>query len=207
MNSESELDRWRSAWTSGVRAEVPAPFDLTAAHRRQERRLRIHYILNMVVAVALIVFAALVLRCNPRAEVLVWAVVVWLTTLGSTAFYIWNWRALWRTAAKSVRDYADVCETRCIATLRAVRFGYAFLALQFAIAAPWLTWDFARGQIFAARYAFCLVLLGTLTVGFIVWFRRSLQRALLELTQIKEFLRALCDDDENASESVSHGSE
>ena len=99
-----------------------------------------------------------------------------------------------------------MCETRCIATLRAVRFGYAFLALQFAIAAPWLTWDFARRQIFAARYAFCLVLLGTLTVAFIIWFRRSRQRVLLELTQIKEFRRALCDDDENTSGSLSRGS-
>jgi hypothetical protein len=195
MNSESELDRWRSAWTSGAQMEVPAPFDLTAAHRRQESRLRIHYVLNIVVAVALIAFASLVFRGNPRAEVLLWAVVVWLTTLGSTVFYVWNWRALWRTATKSVLDYADVCETRCIATLRAVRFGNAFLALQFAIAAPWLTWDFAHRQILAGRYAFCLALLGTLTVAFIISFRRSRQRALLELTQIKEFRRALCDDD------------
>jgi hypothetical protein len=195
MNSESELDRWRSAWTTGAHVEVAAPFDLSAAHRRQERRLRIHYILNVVVAIVLIVFAALVLRRNPRAEVLAWAVVVWLTTLGSTAFYVWNWRALWRTTAKSVLDYADMCETRCTATLRAVHFGYAFLALQFAIAAPWLTWDFAHRQILAVRYAFCLALLGTLTVAFIIWFRRSRQRALLELTQIKEFRRALCDDD------------
>jgi len=201
MNSESELDRWRSAWTSGARVEVPAPFDLSAAHRRQERRLRLHYFLNMVVAVALIVFAAFVLRGNPRAEVLVWAVVVWLTTLGSTGFYVWNWRALWRTAAKSVLEYADVCEKRCIATLRAVRFGYAFLALQFAIAAPWLTWDFARRQIPAARYVSCLVLLGTLTAAFIFWFRRSRQRAQLELTQIEEFRRGLSDDSENASGS------
>jgi hypothetical protein len=104
-----------------------------------------------------------------------------------------------------VLNYADVCETRCIATLR-VRFGYALLALQFAIAAAWLTWDLARGQILAVRYAFCLVLLGTLTLAFIIWFRRSRQRALLELTQIKEFRRPLCDDDENAPGSLSHGS-
>jgi hypothetical protein len=69
------------------------------------------------------------------------------------------------------------------------------LRLQFAIAAPWLTWDFARGEILSVRYTFCLALLGALTVAFIIWFRRSRQRALLELNQIKEFRRALCDDD------------
>ena len=42
----------------------------------------------MVVAVALTLFAAVVLRSSPRVEVLVWTVVVWLTTLGSTVFYI-----------------------------------------------------------------------------------------------------------------------
>ena len=47
-----------------------------------------------------------------------------------------------KVAGRSVRDYADIYERRSLATLRAMRFGYWFLALQLTIAVPCLTVDF-----------------------------------------------------------------
>jgi hypothetical protein len=196
MNPESEFDQWRRAWTER-QVDSPAASGLAATHRRQERRLRIRYVLNLLAAAILILFAALVLRGNFRAETIAWASVVWLTTLGSTAFYVWNWRSLWRTAGKSVRDHADVCEARCLDTLRAVRFGYGFLAVQFAIAAPWLTWDFWRGEITAGRYGLRIGLLVALSAVFILWFRASRRDTVEELTRIREFRRELGDEDAN----------
>jgi len=188
MAADSELDLWRSAWTAAVAVESPAPFDVRAAGLRQERRLRIRYLLNLAVAAALAALPLWVLRDNWRVEAVVWAAVVWITTLIATAFEIWNWRTLWRTAAHSVTEYAGVYEARCHATLRAVRFGYAFLALQLAISLPWLTLDLVRGEMTAARYIAAVIVLGTFTAIFILWFRVSRRRALAELAQVKDFL-------------------
>jgi hypothetical protein len=103
---------------------------------------------------------------------------------------------LWKTAGESVLDYADVYEKRCIATLRSVRFGYAFLALQLAIAVPWLTWDFTRREISPARYAFSMGVLAALTVAFMGWFRRSRRRAVRELIEVTEFRRGFHENGE-----------
>src|SRR5262249_28427425 len=86
---------------------------------------------------------------------------------GATTFYIWNWRTLWQTAARSVTEFADRYEQRCLAKLRMVRFGYALLALQTSISVSWLAWDFARHEIPAARFAFATGLLALLIAGFI----------------------------------------
>ncbi len=178
MSNEPELEQWRTVWTSAAPGEMS-----------QVRRYRRGYIANLLFAALLIVFAALVLLANSRPEVFAWAVVVWLTTIGATAFYIWNWRELWRSAGQSVQDYASACEHRCRAALRAVRFGYLFLALQVTIAVPWLTYDFVQGEISPARYAIKIVCVAVLIAAFIAWFGRSRRRALDELARISEFLR------------------
>jgi hypothetical protein len=191
MNPEPELEAWRQAWRTPVQTNRPAAFDVRRAHRRQERRLRLHYLLNMVTAIAFVALVVWVLRTNFSYEAIVWSIVVVLTTAGATAFQIWNWRKLWKTAAYSVTDYANVYEHRCRSTLRMVRFGYGLLALQSAISVPWFTWDFVRHEIPAVRFALAMGLLAALAAGFIVWFRKSRRDALRELAQVAEFRREM----------------
>jgi hypothetical protein len=135
-----------------------------------------------------------ILRDHFDAEALAWSAVVWLTTLGVTMFQIRNWRGIWRTSARPVADYAAIYQARCLATLRAVRFGYAFLALQVAIAVPWLTWDFLRGSISGSRYALAMAILAALTIAFLFWFRASRRRARRESAEVKEYLSCATSD-------------
>jgi hypothetical protein len=189
MNPETDLDAWREAWRKQV-TESPESFDVRRA-QRQERQLRRQYLLNIATAIGFVVLAVWMLRTNFSYETAVWSVVVVLTTAGATAFQIWNWRTLWKTAGRSVSDYADLYEQRCLATLRMVRFGYGLLVLQSTISVPWLTWDFVRHEIPAARFALAMGLLALLAAGFIIWFRKSRRRALRELARVAEFRREL----------------
>jgi hypothetical protein len=54
-----------------------------------------------------------------------------------------------------------------------LRFGYAFLAIQLCISAPWLTWAWIRHDIAPARYAFGMGLLLALSAAFVVSVCRS----------------------------------
>lgn len=186
MTNQPDFDLWRSAWTSTAPS---AAFDIRAAYRKQERRLRARYVGNILAAMVLVAFAAWVLATNPGAEELAWAMVVWLTTLAATAFHVWNWRVLWQTAGATVEDYARICERRCNATLRAVRFGWAFLAVQTTIAASWLTWDVHTGAATATRYGVAMATLAALDAVFAISFTATRRRATQELREIHAFQR------------------
>lgn len=195
---ESELQQWRAAWNAPGQTMLTPAFDFHAEYRRQQRGLRFRYLFGIGFAVALIAYAIVVLRGDFRLEVLAWAIVVWITTVGVTAFSMWNWRGLWRASACSIREYADIYEQRSLATLRAIRFGYWFLALQLSISVPWLTWDFGRAQISSTRYGLAMGSLALLTAAFLFWFPRSRRRASLELSRVQETMRMLvtCDSQE-----------
>ena len=192
MSPEQELEIWRAAWRSAKPA-APLQSEFLAAHRRQERRVRAGYILNLVAAVLLILLAVFVVRNDFGPESVLWAAVVVLSTAAATAFHIRNWRPLWGTGGCSVTEFADIYEKRCMAALRAARFAGRLLVVQVAISAPWLTWDWTRGSIPPSRYAFAMGLLSALSLFFILQVRRSRGRALAELRQVDEFRRSLRD--------------
>jgi hypothetical protein len=75
-----------------------------------------------------------------------------------------------------------------------MRFGYWLLALQVAIAAPWLTWDFGRHQMSTTRYAVGLEVLALLVVAFVAWFARTRRRPLKKIIQIEEFRSSLYNE-------------
>lgn len=191
MNNNVELEAWRASWRSVADDKPAAGFDLRLEARRHERRLRTQYILGLGFAVALFAFAAYVLQRNSTAETLAWAIVVWLTTFLATAFSIWNWRILWNAVAQSTAEYVSAYRARCMATLRAVRFGYGLLVCQLAITVPWLTWDHYRsgesGRFGAGAYAFSMGLLAVLTATYLYAFGRSRRCAVRELAQLEEF--------------------
>jgi hypothetical protein len=194
VNTESELEVWRTAWKKPAPAEAQSVHSFRAQHHRQQRRLRLRYSFSLAFAVILVAYAAIVLHNDFRAEVFAWALVVWITTLGATGFSVWNSSGLWKESASSVCEYADVYEKRSLATLRAMRFGFWFLALQLSIAVPWLTWDFVRHQSSLQRYATGLGLLALISISFAAWFRRSRRSALRELELVGGFRRGLCDE-------------
>jgi hypothetical protein len=106
---------------------------------------------------------------------------------------------LWNATSASTSEFAALYERRCLATLRAVRFGYAFLALQLAITVPWLSWDFYRGgtsgDFGLVPYLRSMIIVLCLSAAFVFSFVRTRRLTMKQLEQLREF-----QDDEPVEE-------
>ena len=117
-------------------------------------------------------------------------VIVWVLTISASAFSIWNWQALWRASAQSVAGYMALYRARAQATLRAVKFGWAFLVFQLLIVVPWLTYDLLQHRMPQVRYGFAMLLLALLSFIYVRVFLRQRRKALEEIQLVDgEFAR------------------
>jgi cation transport ATPase len=184
MTDDIELNDWRSEWQAQAAASEDSPADLRLAAVKQQRRLRAAHVGELLAAVIFLSFSAAVAWRNPALERWLWAGVVWMTTLAVTAFSVWNWTILWKANVKSVSEFALDYQKRCLASLRAARFGMRFLVVQNAITVPWLTWGYFRHRITDVRFAAAMALLAALSLGFFLLFTRSRGKALQELERL-----------------------
>jgi cation transport ATPase len=183
--TDLEMNQWREQWLAQPSAPTKPLSEIRNAAIRQQRRLRASHIGALLTAAALLVFGGVMASKNPSLESWLWAAAVWSTTLAATAFSIWNWQGLWKANVQSVADFERDYETRCLASLRAVRVGMAFLVVQTAIAFPWLAWDYLTGQLAGSRFAGASALLACLVAVFTLHFRRYRRRAQRELEQLR----------------------
>lgn len=183
-NRDVEIESWRAAWTSSSEASSGVPAEVRRKAVQQQRRLRTQHIAELGTAVALLVFSAALARKNPTAEGYLWAALVWAGTIVATAFSLWNWHILWDADLKSVLEFTELYRKRCLAGLRATRFGERFLVVQVAISAPWLTLDYLRHRMIGTSYAISMVLLAGLTAGFVILFGRFRRRASQQLKEL-----------------------
>ena len=125
MKIDAELENWREVWQrSSEVTERLGEFDLCTEVKRKELRLKALRSLEYAWALFLLFFSFSVARRVHTTEMYAWAVVIWVSTLGATAYSIWNWRSLWRAERKSASEYVRTYQRHCIAGLRQVRFGY-----------------------------------------------------------------------------------
>lgn len=184
MKSDTELNDWRTEWMAQAAASEKSPADLRVVAVKQQRRLRTGHVLELVTAMVFLLFGAAVAWRNPTLETYLWAATVWATTLVVTAFSAWNWNILWKANVESVTQYALEYQKRCVAGLKAVRFGMRFLAVQNAIAVPWLAWGYLRHRLTGVRFAEAIALLFCLALGFWFLFTRHRRIARLELEEL-----------------------
>lgn len=185
MSADFEFSDWRAEWQAQVEIAAHNPGDVRREALKQQRRLRAAHVLELLTGVLLLAISAAVAWRVHSVESLLWAAVVWLTTLLVSAFSVWNWDTLWQHDVKSVAEFSEVYEKRCLAKLRAARFGKAFVVVQALISGPWLTLDYHRGQFSTARFGVSMLLVILLSVGFWVMFSRSRRSTLRELHRLR----------------------
>jgi len=183
-NLDGEIESWRAQWVSQAEVGDSTPGELRRKVVRQQRSLRMRHLLELGMGIVLLVFSAGVATRNPSMEAYVWTAVVWAGTILAAAFSLWNWRSLWTADLKSVTEFTEHYRNRCLAGLRAVRFGKAFLAVQVAISAPWLTGDYLRHRMTGTAFGLAMMVLSLLTVGFVLFFTHFQRRASLELKEL-----------------------
>jgi hypothetical protein len=185
MTGDPEIHDWRTEWLAQPTTGNTNAADIRHLAVKQQRRLRAWHVAELLAAVVLLMFSAKVAWQDSTLEARLWAAAVWATTLVVTAFSLWNWHILWKANLQSVSEYAANYQMRCIASLRAARFGMGFLAVQTAIAVPWLTWDYLRQELTGMRYAASLAILSILVLGFWLWFTHRRRTALRELDEVR----------------------
>ena len=181
MSADLELSTWRAEWQAQTGTDESSSVQVRRSAIKQQRRLRTSHVLELLSGIFFMCASAAFAWKVRTTEFFVWAAVVWITTLIVSAFSVWNWSTLWRQDLKSVAEFSQVYEKRCVAKIRAARFGNWFVVVQILIAAPWLAWDCHRGDFSTARFAGAMFLMFLLSGVFWVMFSRSRRSALREL--------------------------
>jgi hypothetical protein len=199
MNTDAELENWRELWhLPSETLEQLDQFDVRTAVKLKVLRLKVFHTLEYAWALFLLGFSFKVAWNVNTTEMYVWAVVIWASTLGATAYSIWNWRSLWRAEQKSASEYVRTYQRHCVAGLRQVRFGYYFLAVSLAITVPWLSWKFFRSgpgkDLSLSAYLVSMGVIAGLTVAYLLWFRRSRRNRLRELEQLMQYEKILNEE-------------
>jgi cation transport ATPase len=184
MKDEMELNDWRTEWKAQTVAAEKGAADLRIGAVTQQRWLRAGHVGELFIALIFLWFSAVFAWRNPNFETWLWAGIVWASTLAATAFSLWNWNVLWKANVKSVAEFALDYQKRCLASLRAARFGMRFLVVQNAITVPWLTWDYFRHRITDVRFAAAMALVAALSLGFWLFFTRFRRAALQQLERL-----------------------
>ena len=195
MTGDSEMETWRKAWKCPEEtSRQPGILDMRREVRRKEFRLRTLHLFEFAWALFLLAFSYVVVQRYPSRGMLLWALVIWVLTLLAAGYSLWNWRLLWTAETRSAREYAQTYEKYCVAGLRHIRFGYCLLAVNLAIAIPWISWKFFRsgpGHFGIGTYVISLGLIAGLTTGYLFWFSRSRRNRLRELEQLREYRKSL----------------
>jgi hypothetical protein len=190
MSADPEFSNWRTEWQAHTEIAAGRSAEVRRDALKQQRRLRASHLLELLSGVLFLVASAGFAWRVPSVEVFLWAAVVWLATLTVSAFSVWNWSSLWQHDLKSVAEFSQVYETRCLAKIRAARFGKWFVAVQAMIAVPWLTWDYHRGDFSTARLVGAMLLMILFCTGFWVWFSHSRGSASRELNRLRTIRNA-----------------
>ncbi|MBV9304196.1 MAG: hypothetical protein JOY62_15585 [Acidobacteriaceae bacterium] len=185
MSADPEINVWRAEWVSLAFDDKGTVANIRERAATQQFRLRAWHIVELMSALFFLIFSAALLWRHPAVEVALWFTVVWVSTLTATAFSLWNWRILWKANLQSVAEYTTAYEKRCFATLRGVRFGLRFLAVQMAIGVPWLITGFIRGRIELLRLLASLAFLACWALGFLFLAEHHRRVASTELNELR----------------------
>ncbi|HEX3745043.1 MAG TPA: hypothetical protein VHW09_13965 [Bryobacteraceae bacterium] len=173
-----ELESWRAEWQAD--REVPA--DLRRKIARGTRYMRLMLAAEVLVTVTIgggsIVWAVL----DPRTEMYVLALAVWIFLAAAWAFAIVTRRGTWSAAAPTTADYIDLSIRRCRGKLAAARFGLVLYFAEMAFCLTWLYRDPAR------RVPAPAVIFGVATPLFLAGLARYRRRTRAELARLKDLV-------------------
>jgi hypothetical protein len=179
VTPDLELESWRAQWQAD--AEVPA--DLRRKVARDTRYMRLMLALEVLVTVTIgggsIVWAML----EPRAEMLVLAVAVWIFLAAAWTTAVITRRGLWSPAAVTTADFIGLSIRRCRGKLAAARFGLGLYFAEMAFCLAWLYRDPTR------RVPAPAIVFGVITPVFLIGlarFRRNTRRELARLEELAE---------------------
>ncbi len=183
---DEELVSWRSDWLAEANPQPLVP-DIHRIVERDRRRMALRLGGQLLWSLTLLGFSAWWAWRWHSLEWLLWAGVIWILTVIAMRFVIRNTAGAWRSSDQSTAAFLNLTRRRCQASLRAVRFGHRLLAVNLAIVAPWLSWDFARHHLPGRNYVIGLILTAVLTATYLIAFAWLRRKKLGELERLDQF--------------------
>lgn len=184
MSLDPELELWRQEWqlnSEDVAGDVEA---VRSAAIRQETRMRRRLTLELCFTLLVLPISVVIAWKVHRTEMVLWAGVIWLLTIVTTAITLWNWQTLWKDSARSVHDFRILSRKRVGVALRSVAIGYWVLGVNIVIAFGWYLLDLALRRIEVWRFFLGSGLIVLISLLFIFILRRRRADALHELESI-----------------------
>jgi len=172
-----ELESWRAQWQAD--AEVPA--DLRRKVARDTRSMRLALAMEVLVTVTIGGGWTVRAILEPRTEMFVLAVAVWIFLAAAWTISAVTRHGAWSPAAVTTADFIDLSIRRCRGKLAAARF---VLVLYFALVAFCLTWLYRDP---ARRVPGPAIVYGVITPVLLIGlarFRRSTRRELARLQEL-----------------------
>jgi len=184
MSLDPELELWQKDWKAGADTVPVELASVQAAAIQQEAKMRRGLAVELGVGFLFLPFSFAFAWIDRRAEMILWAVVVWILTIAVSAFTIWNWQTLWKDSVHSVHDFTLLRQKRLNASLRSVVIGYWFVAVNVFIAGGWYAIDLGLHRIGIRRFLLGIVLIVAISACFVCVLSRRKAKALRELEQI-----------------------
>jgi drug/metabolite transporter (DMT)-like permease len=190
MNMDLELAAWRTDWQAYQPSDAAMlRLDLRRLVERERQKMALGLFGQLLVGAILLAFSAWFASTHPALEWILWAAVIWAGTFFAAGFAVWNKAGTWSALSQSNAAFLDLSRQRCLRELHALRIGRWFLAVQLAIVAAWLSWDYAIRRLPIRPYLFAGAVTILLATVYLEWFaareRRTL-RALGRLDQLED---------------------
>jgi Flp pilus assembly protein TadB len=179
VKPDLELDDWREQW----QADTEVPADLRRKVERGSRNMRLLLAAEVLTTVLVGGGATLWAAMDPRTEMVVLSVAVWLFFGAAWMFTMMNRRGMWSPAAVSTSEFLDLSVRRCRMRLLSSGFGAGLYVAEMVFCLIWLYWDPARREPLPA------VIFGVATPVFVVWLVRDRRKTRAELERLLELQR------------------
>jgi len=197
VKPDLELESWREQW----QADAKVPADLRRKVARDTRNMRFMVAAEVLVTVTIgggsIVWATL----EPRVEMFVLAVAVWIFLAAAWTAAVITRRGAWSPAAVTTADFIELSIRRCRGKLAAARFGVGLYFAEMAFCLTWLYRDPAR------RVPGPAIVFGVVTPVFLIGlarFRRNTRRELARLQELVEGGAGFSLQGRDSSRPVAH---
>jgi drug/metabolite transporter (DMT)-like permease len=187
VNMDLELANWRADWMAGeVSDAAMLRPDLRRLVDRKRRRMFLALFGELFFGAVMLAFSAWFASQRPTLEWILWAAVIWAGTFFTAGFKVWNKAGTWRALQQTNAAFLDLSRHRCLRELGAIHTGRWFLAVQLAIVAPWLSWDFAIHRLPVGPYLFGMAVTILVAAVFLIWFAARERRILRDLEYLNQ---------------------
>jgi hypothetical protein len=188
MSMDLELADWRTDWLANEAPDAAMlRLDLRRLVDRKRRRMALALFGELLFGAAMLTFSAWFASRRPTLEWVLWAAVIWVGTFLAAGFKVWNKAGTWRALRQSNAAFLDLSRRRCMRELRAIHIGRWSLAVQSAIVASWLSWDFVIHRLPVSPYLFGIAMTILLAAAYLAWFAARERRIHRDLRSFDDF--------------------